>query len=399
VDVRRNSPEFAATKVYSMQWRTLLSVVMALIAAGCEHVPAIRPSGLAPMSNTGDSRVEQATLGGFHGWITQAHITSDGQRVIVAGSGYEYQEPNHRSATFDILINPASAMGDRLNYAPKTIRVPESDLHVFSVRSGKQIRSIQTLDEWKSSPSNDRLLLTADSGNLLRCWDLESGHQTAALAISKEAGMLFGPMAIAPDGSQAAVVLHRQEQTGEIVIVDLVRSTILRRIDATCNQPGKTFIESLKFSPDNRLLAVEANQYMRLVDTSTGDILPIVPSGTRCLWFDGDHHLMALSYGYVDQLNISTGKLIHRFPLQKQGLLPVAVSPDGLLLATTNDRHIQIWNLAAEKQACCVFKQAGDIITMRFSADGQQLFTVNRDWVFRKLTLKPAGVSQNTHSH
>ena len=385
-------------KVYTMRWHILLFAVITIMVAGCENIRA-HHSGLARIGNTGDIRIEQARLGDFEGSIDQAIITSDGHRVIVAMRLCQYTEPNRRNRMLDILFNPGSGLGDAGNYASKTINVWDPDLHIFRVRSGQLIKTLPTKAQRISLSSNDRWLLTLDSKNLLRRWDLDWGQHTDPLIINGATGDSDGPVAISSDGSRAAVVLRNHyQEPGIIVLVDLERLTILHRIYVAGKMDEEAVVKSLRFSPDNRLLAVETSRYAHLVDTTTGDILPILPKGTRGLWFVENNHLLAVSRDSVDRLDNSTGKLIRRYPIQVGNKPLVVISPDGLHIAATTDNSmsIQVWDLTAETLAYGHFETPGRINTMRFSADGQQLYTVNDEWKFRKITLKPTVAVQNT---
>ena len=141
-----------------------------------------------------------------------------------------------------------------------------------------------------------------------------------------------------------------------------------------------SWVTSVAFSPDGKLLAAGAKDAVQLIDVETKSIVReiVVKSGqVRAVAFSPDGKVLATgSYQNVSLWNPATGELVKPLKGHRAYVTSVAFSPDGSRLATACDDEVaRVWKLDGE-EAPLLFKEHKLPVTgIAWSPDGKSLAT------------------------
>jgi WD40 repeat protein/serine/threonine protein kinase len=140
-------------------------------------------------------------------------------------------------------------------------------IRVRDARTGNELRTVTGLDEGVHalafSPDGSRLL-GADTGGLLKTWDVATGRAVAATRLD---GTYINHVGFSPDGRRLAVVGNRSRLlTGDVRVLD---ADTLREVRSL---QGHTLnVTESAFSPDGRRLATcGSDRTVRLWDLDVG---------------------------------------------------------------------------------------------------------------------------------
>jgi WD40 repeat protein/DNA-binding SARP family transcriptional activator len=240
------------------------------------------------------------------------------------------------------------------------------------------------------SPAGSRLAVSAQDGVFVR--DATSGEVILTLP---------GEMvAYSPDGSRLATAT----EDGTVTIWDAVSGQELLRLAGHSDS-----LEELVFSPDGEYLATASlDDTVRVWDGASGRVLLTlpVPTGGWADTFDvafspGGEHLITVDRdGVVRIWDLATGDAL----LTLSGGAPIAISPDGKLLATSSAEpwgYLWLWDLEASLASGSAQALSLDtdqylaIRDMAFSPDGLLLATSTQAPTVRVWTLSPEGAQES----
>jgi WD40 repeat protein len=147
------------------------------------------------------------------------------------------------------------------------------------------------------------------------------------------------------------------------------------------------------YSPDGRHLVTTAGERIQLWDWRTGERLQTFLTrgmGPGSMAFSSDGRLLvALVVASSPMVNLTrtflfawdtkTGERLHRVDCGFGVLGTPALSPDGKLLATSQDGQIQLWNLKELQKIHTFRSHRNGIGALSFSLDGRLLASGSRD--------------------
>lgn len=267
--------------------------------------------------------------------------------------------------------------------------------------------------DWSARGDSLLCLIRGELNGKSPVWLHTPDESTSARPVELDAEQIL-KIALLPDASAAVIV----GEAGNVQRIDLASDarTRLYRI------PTGTSISDLAVSPDSRVLAIAMESDIILCDSSRGEELarfstpPVIVirvsfssdgrfliagriDGTLCLWnletlalervvpahegpvsmarFIADNGTVA-SIGQADDklciTSIATGARQWQASADQQGLLALAVSPDGHLAATGGfNRSIELWDLEKRGRLRTLVGHTGAIRALQFTADGTQL--------------------------
>jgi WD40 repeat protein len=225
-------------------------------------------------------------------------------------------------------------------------------------------------------------LVTAEDDGLIKLWECATGKEVRV--VTRHGGEAGG-VAFSPDGKLLA--------TGGEDIIELFPWPAGRR-----SQPlpiKKVRLEDMAFSPDGKLLAAamssrvsreagNAFQGKMVVWNLEGPLPPTVkfeavyPQAAHALAFTPDGHMLAVTVGpFLDLYEVADGQHLARWMGHQgnnQDLQTVAISPDGLLVASGgNDGRVILRDTATGRIVGLPAVPRERIWGLAFSRDGKML--------------------------
>lgn len=193
---------------------------------------------------------------------------------------------------------------------------------------------------------------------------LRHGSQVSALALSRDGKLL------ASGGWDS-----------KVKIWDAVSGKLLHQFAAARG--------ALEFSPDGKLLAVEAGLALNLVETATGKTLRKLPGGRGRFSEDGKllasvNYLVNTRTHSINLIEVATGKTLRTWGAYPAIMEDFSFAPDGKLLAGGGqDGIIYLWDPETGQETGRLVGHRNEIKSVRFSADGAQLLSAAHDGTFR----------------
>ncbi len=228
-----------------------------------------------------------------------------------------------------------------------------------------------------------RLLATASGDRTARLWDPATGDCLRTL--TGHASRVLG-VAFSPDGRLLAT--GSADKTARLW--DPATGRRLRTLTGHASR-----VLGVAFSPDGRLLATASGDHTaRLWNPATGDCLRTLTHQTTLgrvlartfpfvgvlgVAFSPDGRLLATAVA-ARLWDPATGDCLRTLTGRESGLFGVAFSPDGRLLATAGiDKAARLWDPATGDCLRTLTGHAGPVLGVAFSPDGRLLATASGD--------------------
>jgi RNA polymerase sigma factor (sigma-70 family) len=260
-----------------------------------------------------------------------------------------------------------------------------SRLIEWDLSTGRPLRMLQDTGVWDRGfdLSPDHKILAAREGKNLQLWDLATGKKSRQIALpaAEYEFETLQAVSFSPDGNLLAGAGKYLD--GMIHIWDAANGK------EVCKLPGHgAWVYCLVFSPDSKLLASGGNdQDIRVHDLTSGKTLLQLNKAGGYVTFAPDGKLLA---GVVPQgvgqfgrpgptvvrlWDSVSGKVLQQLdpPKGSSGLSLPVFSPDGRMLATSDDRVVRVWEVATGKERRAFHGHTAAVISLAFSPDGRTL--------------------------
>lgn len=259
----------------------------------------------------------------------------------------------------------------------KTLAVGGSDecVHLIAAATGTETRVLRGPTNWVTGvvfTAGGKVIVAASADRTVRWWDAATGKELRRV---KQTGDLHG-LTVTPDGKTLAW------SEGRVIrLVDATTGKVVRSLTG-----NEQTITSLAFDGRGRLLASESEpeRSVRLWDPATGKELRRIEVKKR-LKVKGDRDCpVALSpdgklLATHDQISVclidtATGKETFRLLRHTSYVKALAFSPDGKHLAYgCDDATVRVWDLANRQQLQCLSGRQLSASALAWSPDGKLL--------------------------
>ena len=218
-------------------------------------------------------------------------------------------------------------------------------------------------------PDGRRLAVATQSGGA-QIWDAETGRRVAEY---RPDGHPARGLAYSPDGRHLAV----GGADGVVRLCDPETGTVGVRSGPTAVGIGRQWVA---YRPDGRLVAVGAGGgAVRLLDPDTGADRPglpeAVPGGLRDLAFGPGGGVLAAAGGdgTVRVWEVGTGRLRLTLKGHTESVTGVAVTADGRVITTSQDRTVVEWDPAGSAESVALGEAGGLVAAVAWSPDGRRV--------------------------
>ena len=153
--------------------------------------------------------------------------------------------------------------------------------------------------------------------------------------------------------------------------------------------PTVSPVLSLRFSPDNRVLAAGGYHEVRLMDAATGGVLATLGGEAdfvRSIAFSPDGKLLAAAggpcqrSGEIKIWDLQSHQALRTMQGHKDCIYAVAWSPDGKLIASGSyDKTIKLWDAGSGKENRTLQDHIDAVFAVAFSPDGKRLASGSQD--------------------
>lgn len=222
--------------------------------------------------------------------------------------------------------------------------------------------------------------LTASADKSARSWETTDGWtEPVRLAPTTERATA---LAFSPDSKFLASGAGTPASSGEIVLWDLSKREVLRKIE----EPHSDVVLGLAFSPDGKLLAsASADKFLKVFDVAKGERAKSFEGHTGqvlCVAWDADGKQLATGAadGTVKLWNYETGEQVRTVDGHGKQVTGVAwVEGTKALVSSSSDKTAR-WITAADGKIQRGFGGAGDFLfCVAASPDGKQVAAGGQD--------------------
>src|SRR5262249_48459387 len=162
--------------------------------------------------------------------------------------------------------------------------------------------------------------------------------------------------------------------------------------------------QTLRFSPDNRLLATAGRQdgLVRLIDVESGETIRTLAStpssGTRPVVFtaDGASLVVGSNDGSLRVWDVGSGRLRHEVVKAVPGLQDLGLTPDNIAVAAAANA-LQLWSLAEGRQIANLVVPG--VISVAVSSTGAFALTGSSDGTVMAIDLARRAPLWQAHAH
>jgi WD40 repeat protein len=256
-------------------------------------------------------------------------------------------------------------------------------VRLWDTETGKRIFSQKppsSSDSAALSPDGKTLIVSGE-GNRAHLLELPTGKEVRQIEGPNKAPSrlhAFAPLSqewlsgfsFSPDGKTVAAMSGKDSFSLWDVSDGKLRCTVK-------DSHGLLRLSPLQWSPDGKLLAVGAEESIRLFEAATGkEVRRFEPSPGRAhaLAFSPDGKTLASAEGYtLSHWDVATGKRLHPFAGHMSPVVSLAFSPDGTGLASGDTGTLIVWDLKDRKPQHTFPGHFPSVLSLAYSPDGKIL--------------------------
>ncbi|MFB7906057.1 WD40 repeat domain-containing serine/threonine protein kinase [Kitasatospora sp. NPDC056076] len=254
--------------------------------------------------------------------------------------------------------------------------------------SSKQHTRLTALD---FSPDN-KLLAVGDRDSFVMLWNspgLDVATNLGSTAVPGVDDNLTFAVKFSPDGSLLAGV----DDFATITLWDMASRKVAGTLQGDKNQK-KAGYANLAYSPDGKTLAYSANSVITLWDVQSRSLAATLVNSPvkRPMVSNADGDVLRMAFAqdgrtiiastFQDLLrfwDVRSGTLTATVENAGDGVIGLAVSPDGKVLATASRGEVKVWNVATREVIETLPFPPNPVCALAFSPDGGSLAAAEQD--------------------
>ncbi|MFD7710553.1 helix-turn-helix domain-containing protein [Streptomyces sp. NPDC059786] len=289
----------------------------------------------------------------------RAYPTTDAVMSLRAAAALRHQHrlTKHRDGYFEVAYG---------RDADTLVTLDSQGVRLWHERSGESRVVVKSRAAGRIRLSPDGRTLAVEERSGLQLWDVA----TRSIRTTLDAGKGVVDVAFSPDGRTVAIAGYESPTRLWDAATGDLRATLT----------DENEIWSLAFSPDGRVLATGSDKGIRLWDTTTAKARAVtLADDTKFglyLAFSPDNSRVLAAMGindadHVQLWDVTTGRTRARLDADDSAYM--AFSPDGRILAVSNDDgQIFLWDTATGRPRT-VLTDRGSVYALMFSPDGRSL--------------------------
>lgn len=303
---------------------------------GCKRQSAAPPSEVPTFTGATGAAPELVVQAGASHWVHDAEFSPDSRWLAVASVDGLVKLWDVRMGKEWRTLSGAAGPVYASAWSPDGKRIAaggfDKGVHIWDIATGAEVAVLPGHSGWvgsiEFSPDGRRLASAASmQDTVVAIWDVEQRAVKHALMHAKE----IRDLAWSRDGK---VLLTA---TDEIHVWNAEVGGLLGTIAVDAKGAGE---KELRFSPDGKLLAIDAGEAVHLYDAGSWGELTRLP-GTLVGWAS-DRELVLHRGGEVVRVDPRSGAKLAGFPARVEGLASATLSAGGRLAATIDRMQVEL---------------------------------------------------------
>jgi WD40 repeat protein len=251
----------------------------------------------------------------------------------------------------------------------------KSTIHLWDLQTGKRLNALKGHKDWVSAIAfspDGQTLASASLDRSVKLWNVKTGALLGTFYTGRVTCLTFSP-----DGRTLATgsrLAKWADGSFSRMGVQFWDVETRQWIDSLGDQP----VVAIAYSPNGRQLAI-GNRKTQLWQLKPQKLLHTINSGDlTALLFTRDSEALFTGSSKIKLWDVKSGDLLHTF---SSGASDLALSPDGVTLASGTGGTVQLWQLDSEQLSGILRGSWYSGASVEFGLGGQAIIISSSDGI------------------